>query len=211
MRNILLAAGASLALGAGGAHASTISDPVGDFLPSFVAAFPTQLTPDLDVVGLTVDVNDATSAFDITGTLAGPLDTVHGQNLYVVGVDTGAGAIRPFADIGEPNVIFDAAIVIRENGTGFLGAHTLSPSIVGDSFSLSVPFAFLTSSGFASPHDYLFNLWPRVALGNNNQISDFAPQNALLAVPEPSVWALAILGLGLAGAAVRGRRSVRAA
>jgi hypothetical protein len=210
MRKTLLAAGAAFAMGAGSAHATTVADPTGDFLASFLAAFPSGAAPDLDITSFTVDLDTAASAFDISGTLAGPIDHTH-SNLYVIGVQTGPGAIHPFDNIGEPNVLFNQAILVRETGTASLGANALAPTFNGDTFSVSVPFALLPSTGFATDH-FRFNFWARNGLGNNNQNADFAPQNAtILAVPEPASWALMIAGFGLAGAAVRGRRTARAA
>lgn len=205
MRRILLAAGAAISLCAGAAHATTISDPPNDFLKSFSGPHD----GDLDVISFTVDLNAALSQFDISATLDAPLDTSK-SNIYVIGVDTGAGAIHPFANIGEAKVVFDKAIVVRENGTAFLGANPLTPTFSGPTFSVSVPFSLLPASvaGF-QPSDYRFNLWPRIALVANSDISDFAPQNnTIRAVPEPASWALAILGFGFAGGALRRRRAV---
>src|SRR5947209_17129864 len=106
MRKILLAAGAAVALGAGGAHATTIADPTGDFLPTFLAAFPGGATPDLDITSFTANLDATHSEFDFSGTLAGPIDHTH-TNLYIIGVQTGPGAIHPFGNIGEPNVLFN--------------------------------------------------------------------------------------------------------
>src|SRR4051794_38647858 len=125
MRRTLLAAATIAALSVGTAKATTISDPVGDFLTSFIGPF----TPDLDVTSFTVDLDRVANVFDFSATFAGPLDTSK-ANLYVIGVNTGTGLIRPFADIGEPNVIFNQALVVRENGVVTLGANTLSPATI---------------------------------------------------------------------------------
>ncbi|HET6971778.1 MAG TPA: PEPxxWA-CTERM sorting domain-containing protein, partial [Phenylobacterium sp.] len=93
-----------------------------------------------------------------------------------------------------------------------LSGHTLAATVSGASFTLVVPRAFLPSTGFA-PRDYGFNLWPRNGLNpaDSTQISDFAPQNALLsAAPEPAAWALMLAGFGLLGAALRRRRAATA-
>ncbi|MFL5298607.1 MAG: PEPxxWA-CTERM sorting domain-containing protein [Phenylobacterium sp.] len=209
MRKTLLAAAAiaAMTLGVGTAKATTVGDPVGDFRPSFIGPF----TSDLDVTSFTVDLDRVANAFDLSATFAGPLDTSK-ANLYVIGVNTGTGVIQPFADIGEPKVIFNQALIVHENGVVTLGANTLSPAIIaGNGFSLVVPTSAFTSTGFA-PRDFQFNLWPRTALTNNNQISDFAPQNATIAaLPEPAAWALMIGGFGLAGARLRARRRVQPA
>lgn len=206
MRNLLLCAGAVLALAAGQASARTVFDPTGDFLPSFVGA----KDPDLDVTSFSVDYDAVADAFLIGATFAGDVDPSR-PGLYVLGVDTGAGAIHPFGGIGEPNVVFDQVAVIQKSGAATLSGHALTATVAGDSLMLLIPHAFLPSTGFA-PRDYGFNLWPRNGLGNNNQISDFAPQNALLsAAPEPAAWAVLLMGFGVLGGALRRRRAMATA
>ena len=202
MRNLLLASGAVLALAAGPAHAVAITDPVGDFLPSFIG--DPALDTDLDVTAFSVTYDPTALAFNFSATMAGTIDPSR-AGLYVIGANTGTGTIRPFADVGAPNVIFNQAIIVRKTGVAGVGANPLTATIDGNSFSLVVPLALLPTTGF-SPYNYGFNLWPRVALGNNNQISDFAPNNANIApVPEPGTWALMIVGFGLLGTALRRR------
>jgi len=200
MRNVLLAAGAVLALAAGPAHATVVTDPTGDFLPTFIG--PNDA--DLDVTSFAVGFDDVAMAFNFSATLAGNIDPSR-AGLYVIGANTGTGTIRPFANIGAPNVIFNQAIVVQKTGAAFVGPNPLTATISGNSFSLVVPLSMLPSTGFA-PERYGFNLWPRVALGNNNQISDFAPDNAnIAAIPEPATWAVMILGFVAVGAALRRR------
>lgn len=202
MRNVLLAAGAALVFAAAApAHATAITDPAGDFLPTFVG--PNDA--DLDVTAFSVAFDDVASAFNFSATLAGDIDPSR-AGLYVIGADTGTGLIRPFAALGAPKVIFNQAIIVQKSGAASVSGNPLTATIDGNSFSLVVPLALLPSTGFA-PERYGFNLWPRVGLGNNNQISDFAPDNANIAsVPEPATWGLMILGFGAAGAALRRRR-----
>jgi hypothetical protein len=80
-----------------------------------------------------------------------------------------------------------------------------------------VPVSLLPSTGFA-PQNYGFNIWPRegAVVTNNSQITDFAPNNALLAVtgvftpvPEPASWLMMILGFGVIGGVLRFRRDRR--
>jgi hypothetical protein len=206
MRRLLLAAGAALTLGGGSAHATTISDPAGDFLPSFVGTHDA----DLDVLSFGVDYNAVTSQFLLTATLGGAIDPTK-AGLYVIGVNTGTGLIHPFGGIGEPNVLFNQVIVLQKTGAATIGANPLTATISGDRFSLFVPLSLLPTTGFA-PDRYGFNLWPRNGLGNNNQISDFAPENrTLAAVPEPATWAMMVAGFGLLGGALRTRRRPSAA
>src|ERR1700761_5103562 len=167
MRKLMLACAASLALAATGAHANTVLDATGDWATGYTGPF----NPDLDVTSFSASYNPATNAFDLTATLAGPIDTTVGGT-YVIGVDTGAGALHPFAPQGAPDVDFDQAIVLQRNGTGAVSGHPLIYQINGGWFGLEVPLAFLPSTGFTNPYDYEFNLWPRNAA---SLISDFAP------------------------------------
>ena len=179
---------------------TTATDPTGDFLPSFVGT----PSPDLDVTSFSVDF-DGTD-FTLAATLAGAINPATNA-LYVIGVNSGTGVIEPFADIGEPNVIFNQVVVVQgATATGAVGMIPVTVTFGTDSFTAVVPLALLPSTGFA-PQLYGFNLWPRVGLGNNNQIADFAPDNALLsAVPEPGTWLTMLLGFGLVGGLLRFRR-----
>ena len=207
MKTYRLAIGACLALLAAPAAAVTVIDPVGDFLPTFVGPN----NADLDVTAFSVAF-DGTN-FLLSGSLAGNI-LASDTPLYVIGVNTGSGLIAPFAGIGEPNVRFNQVVLISgATGAGTLGANSLTTNITGNAFSVIVPASLLPSTGFL-PQQYGFNLWPRLGLGNNNQISDFAPQNAMLSiapVPEPSTWGLMLLGFAAVGVAVRRRRPRRLA
>jgi hypothetical protein len=211
MRRVLLAAGAVLALAAAApAHAATVTDAVGDFLPTYVGPEDA----DLDVISFSVVFDDVADAFRLTAAMAGDIDPSR-AGLYAIGVNTGAAvAPGPFADIGNPDVIFNRVVVVQKAGTAFVvGAppgNPLATTIVGNVLSVVVPLSLLPSTGL-QPERYGFNIWPRIALGNNNQISDFSPNNSTLAaVPEPATWALMIAGFGLAGGLLR-RRNLRTA
>jgi hypothetical protein len=191
------------------ALAATASDPTGDFLPSFTGT----ASPDLDVTSFSVSLNPAATTFSLGAVLAGDIDTSL-PGFYVIGVDTGSGTAAPFGAIGEPNVRFNQVIVVQKNGTATLGANALTALISGNQFIVSVPVSLLPSTGVA-PADYGFNLWPRFGstVTGNAQISDFAPNNALLttrgvvtALPEPGTWLSMILGFGMIGGALRLRR-----
>jgi hypothetical protein len=126
-------------------------------------------------------------------------------------VNTGAGAIAPFASIGQPNVIFDQVVVVDSLGDAFVGADSLAFTISGDTFNVLVPLSLLPSTGL-DPLEYSFNLWPRTDLAPANlaAISDFAPDNAMIhptAVPEPATWLALLLGFGLVGTVLRFRRA----
>jgi hypothetical protein len=196
------------------ALAATVSDPTNDFLPSFVGT----ASPDLDVTSFSVSLDPGATTFTLGAVLAGQINPAL-AGFYVIGVDTGAGAIRPFGGIGEPNVIFDQVIVVQKNGTATLGANPLGVSMVGNQFILTVPAALLPSTG-ASLANYGFNIWPRFGstVTNNSQISDFAPNNAILsvngilaAVPEPASWLMMLLGFGLVGGSIQFSRRKKGA
>ena len=189
------------------AVAGTVPDPVNDFLPSYVGPD----TGEFDVTSFTALFDPAAGLFRLSATLAGTINP-ETDGYYIIGVNTGAGAIAPFASIGQPNVTFDQVIVVGGEGEAFIGSTDLQFDISGNSFLVWVPLSLLPSTG-AEPLDYGFNLWPRTEIetpGNLEHISDFAPNNALLqatAVPEPATWLMMLLGFGLTGTALRFRRS----
>jgi len=182
-------------------------DPVGDFnLPFYVGP----LNAGLDVTSFTVSF-DGTN-FTLGATMAGPIDPTLVGGLYVIGVDTGGSANPgPFANIGNPDVIFNRVIVLNgQTEVATLSGTTLVSDISGDMFSITVPVSLFGTTAL-NPLEYGFNLWPRVGTGNNNQIADFAPDNAVLRlVPEPATWMTMLLGFGIAGMALRRRRQLAA-
>jgi hypothetical protein len=185
----------------------TVADPVGDILPSFVGTG----SADLDVTSFSVSLDPSATTFSLGAVLAGDINPAL-AGFYVIGVNTGAGAIRPFAGIGEPNVTFDQVIIVQKNGTATVGGTSLTTLLSGNQFIVSVPLSLLPSTG-AAPQNYGFNIWPRegAVVTDNSQITDFAPNNALLAVngvfvPEPASWLMMLLGFGLIGGAMRFRR-----
>jgi hypothetical protein len=204
------------------AAAQVITDPVGDFRAPYVAA-GSPAAPSLDLIGGGVGFTG--DAFIFTGVVNGRIvPEVDPDLAYVFGVNRGAGTARLTAQgvTGANNVLFDATVTVRPNGSASINLFGLFPPIalpgvvtVSDNvFFALVPVALLPSRGFAPPA-YTFSLWSRIRTTGsaNAEIADFAPENAtfgsIAVVPEPATALLvapALLGL----AAVR-RRGARAA
>ncbi|WP_010544074.1 PEPxxWA-CTERM sorting domain-containing protein [Sphingomonas elodea] len=208
MRTLLSAAALTSLVLAAPALAQTQTQTVTDATGDFLSGYTGPKLADLDVTSFSVSYDSAAQLFTLGTTFAGAI-TPGTPGFYVYGVNTGAGAIRPFGGIGQGNVIFDQAIVVQKNGTGTIGGTALDSNwiaIAGNILTVKVPLSLLPSTGFA-PERYGFNLWPRSG-GGNAGISDFAPENATLAaaVPEPATWGMLVIGAGLAGGALRYRR-----
>lgn len=192
---------AAMAATAGVAQAATVTEA-----PAFLPTYTGTKGGDLEVTSFTVNYSQSAADFLLSATFNGLIGATAGAG-YVVGVNTGAGAKAPFASIGEPNVTFDQTFTVNPDGS-VTGLSGVNAAIIGNSFSLTVPQASLVSTG-ADPSNYAFALWPHDGAGTS-QIASFAPQNADLPAsptPEPAGWALMIAGFGLAGVALRRRRS----
>lgn len=200
----------SVASGAIASAALGISDPVGDFIPTFAG------TPGGDL-----DVISAAGSFDgtnitLTATMNGAIGTTSGA-IYVWGFDRGQGTARFSPAIpNTDNILFDSVVLMRPDTTASItrlvgGGSTPfgAGSVLINGATITMTFAAteLPSFGFAVA-DYTWNLWPRQGTGNNNQISDFAPDNSnarLDSVPEPmTILALA----GISGLAALKRKRV---
>jgi hypothetical protein len=191
------------------AHATTITDPANDLIPSYVGP----ANGDMDVLSTSAAVN-ATTLF-LNATLNGPLGTTAGAT-YVFGIDRGAGTAR-FGALAS-GVTFDAVVTATASGVGAgrdLIANTPfsldagSVIVSGNHISVQVPLSLLPTEGFAVSA-YLVNLWPRVGAGNSG-ISDFAPDNSdfvVSAVPEPG--SLAVIAAGIAAIGMLNLRRRRA-
>lgn len=199
---------------AASAHAGSITDPAGDFIPTFTGT----KSPDLDVLSAFATYDG--TQFHFGATVNGPVGTL-ASSLYVFGINRGAGTSN-FAAINAPGVIFDA--VITMTGAGVVAGRDLvanaalaipagSASITGNTFQINIGGALLPSLGL-TPAQYGVNLWPRdTTQVGTAAISDFAPNNSdflvgATTVPEPLTASLVLSGL-IAVAAVR-RRGMRA-
>ena len=172
------------------ARSNTISDPRGDFLPTYTGPHD----PGLDVVAHQVTlVGDRVIFF---GRMAGPIaPTQDIGGLYVIGIDRGRGTPRFLGGTPRigPNVLWDLIVRINPNGTGLVnnqiaGVVTqLDPAgirISGTQFVASVPLSLLTPAPAAllpllPPEQWTYNLWPRNGLvpGRNENVSDLAPDD----------------------------------
>lgn len=207
-------------------RAGDIIDPAGDILPTFAPAdFSGTPGGDLDVLFATVRFNPDTQQFHLIARFNDAIGTTTNDlgegAAYAWGFDRGgAGDVPgdgPFGDIGNPDIKFNAVVGINADGTGsvFAGGPpgVIDPSnisIVADTMTVLLDAALLPSTGFEFV-DYLWNLWPRIGFGLNNQISDFAPDNAMervQAIPEPS--SILLLGLGAVAFGAVGWRRFRA-
>ena len=203
---------ASLAL-IGTVSAAPISDPIGDFLPTFIGT----KGADLDVVRADVTLV-GNSSFLFFGQLNGTIGTTAG-GFYVFGLNRGAGTERFNSGITPvgAGVFFDSVVVIRPDGTGTVnllglggGATPFSGvTIAGDTFSINLPVTLFPTQGFSFAN-YGWNLWPRNGVGLNTQISDFAPDAStprVDRVPIPGTASLLALGGLMAAGFMRRRKS----
>jgi len=207
------------------AQAGPITDPANDFRafdPANPNSFAGPKNPGLDVLSANVilDLNLQTLTF--TSTMAGPIsglvDPNTGANLgsFSWGINHGYGS-NNFADIGLPNVLFDAVLTLNPNGTGtYRGSAAPAGSVVASGNILTgvLPISFLgpppqpaNAIGPLLPvTGWTYNLWPRSSIRTdgtplgfgNAQIADFAPDTedfAATSVPEPS--SAVLLGIGL--------------
>jgi len=202
----------------GPARAALISDPVGDFLPTYTGP----QDPGLDVVAHEVIfLADRLSFF---ARMAGPIAPTQAiGGLVLVGMDRGQGTPRFLGGtpIIGPNVRWDLVVRINPDGTGLVNnqvAGVVTPlnpadiSIDGNEFTASVPLSLLLPAATRPPLEWTYNLWPRngVVIGQNMHVSDLAPDDGnspVQAVPEPGLLTLCGIGAcGLVGYGWRRRR-----
>ena len=164
-----------------------ISDPVGDFLPTFVGPH----NPGLDVRAHEVVYLQDQDRLVFYGRMDGPIaPTQDLGGLYLFGMDRGQGTPRfrgRSPEIG-PNVLFDSIVRINPDGTGLVNnlvinvMTQLNPadiSINGNEFTASVPLSLLLPASTRRPQEWTYNLWPRngASVGQTVQVSDLAPDD----------------------------------
>jgi hypothetical protein len=167
---------------------AVISDPVGDFLPTYTGV----QAPGLDVVAHEVVLIEEQGRMVFYGKMAGSVaETQDVGGVYLIGVDRGQGTprfLRPgnSPPVIGPNVVWDSLVVIRARGSAeFINALTgarapLDPAdiaINGDEFTVSVPLSVMQPDSTRPPQEWTYNLWPRNGIGNNVQVSDLAPDD----------------------------------
>lgn len=183
------------------AMAGAITDPANDFIASFTGTHD----PSLDVLSFSATFNGTT--FHLSAQEAGPI-AAFPTGLFVIGINRGIGASN-FNAIGHGGVTFDSVLTLSH--TGVLGGNVLNlasvlANISGNGFTIDLPLSSVPGLNGAAPWQYGFNLWPRdTSQIGVAQISDFAPDNFDLTVPEP--LSLSLFGSGMLGLVLmRGRK-----
>jgi len=160
--------------------------PAGAFYPLFTG----EQRAALDPIQATGEFTASVDTLTFTALTAGPIQS--GQdNFYIWGVNRGSATSAPFPQ--EPNVIFDAVVVVHVLPEGGVNASvTLLPGaaaplnasavqIDGAKITVSIPASILPSTG-SSPSGYRWDFWTRDAVGGpTSQLAKFIPDNALAA------------------------------
>jgi hypothetical protein len=144
----------------------------------------------IDAIGADGSFSTGAQTITVVGKMAGPV--LDGNtNYYVWGFDRGGAAAgaAPFPD--EPNIKFNAVLLVTANANGTLTAvvNLLNgappqPAVVTLSAPDTIQAAFaaaqMPSTGF-TPDKYVWNLWPRSAVGGSAtaQIASFIPDNTM--------------------------------
>ena len=199
----------------GTASSATITDPTGDFLPSYTGP----ANPDVDIISANV-LFDGTS-FDLSASANGTIGSTP-NSLFVWAVNRGSGIARPaLAPPAGAGILWDAVVVMFPDGTlrvvtfpaagpptinNIIGGTTVS----GNNLSATLAAMLLPSTGLAAS-DYTFSLWSRVRVspaadGANTEVADLLAGSGSIrstAVPEPATWLTMLLGFAAIGMAFR--------
>jgi hypothetical protein len=185
------------------AHADVITDPRGDFLPTFTGVHNAAL----DILSAEVIFNASSNIFTLHISADGPIAGQPGV-AYVFGFDVGGALNSPFGVVGEPAVAFNSTATLRSDGTGTTSGQNIVTTIVGNDISAFIPAALLPTKGALAPSNYRWSLWSiDSTIAGMPRNADFAPDgNAnLTVVPEPSDGATMLTGLALLGFVLRRR------
>jgi hypothetical protein len=171
-----------------------ITDPVGDFLPTYLGP----KNGDLDVVGAEVGFNGTNFLLHVV--MNAPVGTTTGA-VYVFGFNRGAGTVG-FPTLA-PGVRFDGVIVLDNNDTSPTAGVTVTHSANEIFASVPASLPAMASTGFAQAN-YTWDVWPRnPVFGGLASITDFAPDNSnasVTPVPAPPAFLLGAVGaMGLLG------------
>jgi hypothetical protein len=175
----------------GNAFAFRFNESVGQFYRDYTGP----QRPAINALGADGSFSVSAQTITLIAKMAGPV-FAGGPNYYVWGFDRGTASTRtaPFPD--EPNVKFDAVLVVTAdpaNGTTLTGSITLltggapqtvTPVLLApDTIQVTFPASLLPSTG-AAPAQYTWNLWPRSGLGGTPaaQIASFIPDNAMVSL-----------------------------
>ena len=200
----LAALGALAICGTASATVIGITDPAGDFLPTYGGNPAT--SGDLDILSASVLYNAATQLFKLSATVNGTPGTT-ATNLYVWGLNQGTGVANPgFAANGIDGVKFNRVITFTAASATIASLAGSVVTVGGNTIDAFIPLASLgapPAGSFANPLDWTWNIWTRnTAVAGFAAIPDFAPNNtnfATTAVPSPGAAGLLVLGLGILG------------
>jgi hypothetical protein len=153
--------------------------------------------PALSAIGADGIFSPGAQTITLVAKMAGPV-FAGGPNFYVWGFDRGGASTgaAPFPD--EPNVKFNAVVVVTAdpaNGSALTGVinlldgstpQTIAPVLsAADTIQVTFPASMLPSTGF-TPAQFVWNLWPRNGLGGTPaaQIASFIPDNTMASLAQ---------------------------
>jgi choice-of-anchor C domain-containing protein len=197
--SLLLAGAASAATIVNGSFEAGVNPPSNNFTP--LGAGNTNITGwtigggGVDWIGTFWQASDGTRSVDMTAITAGLISqdiaTIVGQR-YIVSFDL-AGNPNPS---GGPTL---KSLDVSINGSG-LANYTFDTAgfTRSDMGWISNRYSFIADSATST----------LTFASNNGFASGPALDNVTIAVPEPTTWAMLIMGFGLVGAAKRRRRTI---
>jgi hypothetical protein len=169
----------------------------------FLGTYTGPKNGDLEIASASASVEGGNLV--LSATAMAPIGTTSGTE-YVWGIDTDpAMATAAFASEGFGGVVFNDVAVAKPGGMGV----TVSGDTITDTIAISS-----LKNVVLSPDKFAISLWPvATPPGGFAGFSEFVPGNGTFAVgvPEPTTWAMMLIGLAGLGAVLRGgRRQPRA-